>query len=348
MNSSDEFLSEEEGLREERVQRALETFAPTSRILLQEMELGNKEPTPTDILTRMTEIEKEEPRVELLIPRLEPQWLKSGPPSGPSSSLPPLEMAPEKTESAFMRGKWSEQIYVLRLEQDKWYIGKTKNLLARMQYHLRSSEGLRSSVSDTETPPSLSSEDLGLAQEEDRRWTKIYKVLRVEELSVARSDFDEDTITKKYMRKYGIQNVRGGSYTTEHLSDATISLLEKEFQTSQDKCFSCGKFGHLSRDCSSRVNTKPIFGKRVVNVESSIPSAPKVSEKKRVPPGHSPLMAWSPTQSLNQGLAPVSKQSQGFQNQAVIQQKKMCTRCGRNTHFVDTCHAKTHLNGYPL
>lgn len=348
MNSSEEFLSEEREEREERVQQALETFAPTSRILLQEMELGNKEPTPADILSRMEE--KEELRSEL---RLEPQWLKAGLPTSSkeevtprSSSGTPLEMAPEKTESAFMRGKWSEQIYVLRLEQDKWYIGKTKNLLARMQYHLRSS--------DTETPPSLSSEDLGLAQEEslrsseglrsseDRRWTKIYKVLRVEELSVARSDFDEDTITKKYMRKYGIQNVRGGSYTTEHLSDATISLLEKEFQTSQDKCFSCGKFGHLSRDCSSRVNTKPIFGKRVANVESSIPSAPKISEKKRVPPSHSPLVTWSPTQSLNQGLATGPNQSQG------LQQKKMCTRCGRNTHFVDTCHAKTHLNGYPL
>ena len=38
-----------------------------------------------------------------------------------------------------------------------------------------------------------------------------------------------DMHVKKYMRQYGIENVRGGSFTHEHLPSTTIATLETEF-----------------------------------------------------------------------------------------------------------------------
>lgn len=31
-----------------------------------------------------------------------------------------------------------------------------------------------------------------------------------------------------------------------------------------------------------------------------------------------------------------------------IEKKKCCYRCGRNTHFIDSCYATFHLKGYQL
>ena len=39
-----------------------------------------------------------------------------------------------------------------------------------------------------------------------------------------------DSIVKKYMYKYGINNVKGGSYTDEYLSSSQIENIRKEFE----------------------------------------------------------------------------------------------------------------------
>ena len=42
------------------------------------------------------------------------------------------------------------------------------------------------------------------------------------------------------MEKYGIQNVRGGSYCNDLLSYDTIKLLEREVNHANQKCLFCG------------------------------------------------------------------------------------------------------------
>ena len=76
-------------------------------------------------------------------------------------------------------------IYTLRLEQNKYSIGKTNNPEFRIDNHFNSN---------------------GSA------WTKKYKPIEILKIIKNCDDFDEDIYTLKYMSKYGINNVRGGSF----------------------------------------------------------------------------------------------------------------------------------------
>ena len=49
------------------------------------------------------------------------------------------------------------------------------------------------------------------------------------------------------MFDYGIENVRGGSYTKITLDDWQLKALEHEFLSMGDKCFKCKKSGHIAR-----------------------------------------------------------------------------------------------------
>ena len=70
-------------------------------------------------------------------------------------------------------------IYVLKLQGNKYYVGKTTNPTYRLDDHF--SEG-------------------GSA------WTKKYKPISIHELKPDRSDTDEQIVTQEYMQKYGIDN----------------------------------------------------------------------------------------------------------------------------------------------
>jgi predicted GIY-YIG superfamily endonuclease len=119
-------------------------------------------------------------------------------------------------------------IYVLELKNGKYYVGKTnRDIRDRFNEHL-----------------------LGQGSE----WTKKYKVIKVVEIIENQDNFDEDKITKKYMSIYGIDNVRGGSYVSINLMDYQIECLKKELNSSQDKCFKCGNYGHFANNCDIRHN----------------------------------------------------------------------------------------------
>ena len=74
-----------------------------------------------------------------------------------------------------------EIVYVLRLEHEKWFIGKTKNLKWSLKTH------------DEGSPP----------------WTDIHKVIEVSEIY---EKGDSKSITLKYMKRFGWENVRGHAW----------------------------------------------------------------------------------------------------------------------------------------
>jgi hypothetical protein len=153
-----------------------------------------------------------------------------------------------------------EYIYILKLKNNKYYIGKTFNVDNRYEQHLN---GIGSS------------------------WTKKYKPLSILKKILSTSPFDEDKYVKEYMSKYGIDNVRGGSYTSIELDEISLLTLQKELWHSKNLCTRCGRNTHFAKDCYAKTdidgnlidNDKSLY---YTETESSSPSSSSSSSYQEV------------------------------------------------------------------
>ena len=68
--------------------------------------------------------------------------------------------------------------------------------------------------------------------------------------------YDEDKYTIKYMEKYGINNVRGGSFCQIRLSDNNLITLNQMIIGVSNKCYICGSNTHFACECKT-VSVKP-------------------------------------------------------------------------------------------
>ena len=126
-------------------------------------------------------------------------------------------------------------IYILKLQNDKWYIGKSDNPEKRFLQHKNGS---------------------GSA------WTSRHKPLELFKVIENVSPFDEDKFTKEYMSLYGIDNVRGGSYTQIILPEEQKKLIQREIWSMKNLCNNCGSSEHWVRNCTTInniVEEKPII-----------------------------------------------------------------------------------------
>ena len=85
-------------------------------------------------------------------------------------------------------------------------------------------------------------------------WTKLYKPIQVLKIIPDCDDYDEDKYTRIYMDKYGIDNVRGGSFVTVELDQSTVEHLKRMTNGTNDNCFKCGNQGHFAKDCEFTSN----------------------------------------------------------------------------------------------
>jgi hypothetical protein len=196
-------------------------------------------------------------------------------------------------------------IYVLQLEQGKYYIGKTSNPTFRLENHFSSN---------------------GSA------WTKKYKPIQVLELIPNCDKYDEDKYTRKYMDKYGMNNVRGGSFCKIILNESNIATLNQMSNGTNNKCFECGSEEHFAKDCEKDEcwETDNDGDNDGDNDNDEYEEAwcceycDKEFEEEYKCEYH-------------------EKYCNKKTNDTVI-----CFRCGREGHYATTCYASKHIKGYYL
>lgn len=116
-------------------------------------------------------------------------------------------------------------IYILKLQGGRYYVGKSKDPMHRYQEHMNGT---------------------GSA------WTRKHKPIGLEKIIPNQTDFDEDKWVKVYMNKHGIEKVRGGAYVLEELPEFQEEALKSELWGSTNKCTTCGRAGHWAKDCYAK------------------------------------------------------------------------------------------------
>lgn len=180
-------------------------------------------------------------------------------------------------------------VYVLELEHNKIYVGKTNNVDKRITDHFNN---------------------------QGSEWTKKYKPIKT--LTVE-TDKDEDMVVIEMMHKYGVENVRGGSFSRLTLSEEDKNIITRLLRTKYDLCYNCGGNNCFIKDCKKqkqKQNTKKL---RIKN---------NTYDCKRC--------------GRNNHLSKdcfAKKDIYGFQ----IIDKQKCKRCGRNSHLSKDCYAKTNV-----
>lgn len=111
-------------------------------------------------------------------------------------------------------------IYILELENGKYYVGKTKDTNNRIKKHFK-----------------------GYGSE----YTRKYKPVKIDKIHY--NSTDELKYTLEYMKKYGIDNVRGGPFVKLILPKEYVVTIKQIISSEEDRCFNCGEKGHFVRDC---------------------------------------------------------------------------------------------------
>ncbi len=116
-------------------------------------------------------------------------------------------------------------LYLLQLEDDCYYVGKSNTPDVRIGNHF----GGKASA-----------------------WTKLHKP--VELLKVFKADiYDEDKLTIQMMFEKGLDKVRGGSFSFPYLNKEEFKLIRRMIANAHDCCYICFGKDHFAVDCKDRI-----------------------------------------------------------------------------------------------
>jgi predicted GIY-YIG superfamily endonuclease len=202
-------------------------------------------------------------------------------------------------------------IYAIRCNNDRYYVGRTNRLLEERVLEHFTNNG--------------------------SSWTKMYPPDEVVESFESENPLDEDACVKKYMKKYGVENVRGGSYTQINLPEYKLKSLKEEFRNADNTCFKCGLKGHFARDC----NSNDIDENKEKYSPNKTPK--KISKCKRCGrKGHTLEKCRAKIHIDGENVKMVPKCDKASET------TPKCDRCGRKGHVLEKCYAKMHINGNSL
>jgi predicted GIY-YIG superfamily endonuclease len=200
-------------------------------------------------------------------------------------------------------------IYVLRLEGGRYYVGKSDNVMNRYQQHIKGS---------------------GSA------WTRKYKPVSLEKTIENVSSFEEDKVTKMYMSKYGIEKVRGGSYVEIELSEFHTDALKMEIWGAKDLCIQCGRPGHFVKDCYAKTDAS---GNKIEYEEDNDEWGCKYCDR---------TFTTAFGCGVHEKSCNLKNKKTPYVKQVTSKKDRVCYRCGRPGHYSPDCYARTHHMGYTL
>jgi hypothetical protein len=119
-------------------------------------------------------------------------------------------------------------VYVLRLDKDRYYVGKSDNVDKRIYEHFHLGGGAA--------------------------WTKKYKPLeRLHPITPTITDLEsfERAETLDRMWQHGVENVRGWQYTSQKFTEFEYESIFRQMCERKDLCRKCGGAGHMISSCSS-------------------------------------------------------------------------------------------------
>lgn len=213
----------------------------------------------------------------------------------------------------------STNIYILRLQGGKYYVGKSNNVMKRYQEHL---DGKGSS------------------------WTRKYKPIGVEKVIENASPFDEDKYVKEYIAKHGFQKVRGGTYVQEELDEIQMEALKREIWGAQDCCTNCGRKGHFVKDCHAATD---VFGDSLEydsEDESESESDEELTYNCNSNKCNYEFSSEAHFENHKKycGIKTTSKKQ--TVEYSYSKPHNSCYRCGHPGHFASDCYARTDKRGY--
>ena len=214
-------------------------------------------------------------------------------------------------------------IYVLLCEKNRYYIGKTdRPLKARIEEHFR---------------------------QKGSEWTKKYKPIKVVETIKDADEFDEDKYTKKYMKKYGINKVRGGTYTQLELPDYSMLALEKELCSASNLCFRCNRQGHFASQCyaSTKADGSTIYDDSSEEECWCCEHCNKEFATEYEAARHEKNCSKKKNTSFHKIFNNALRIAEQFVVEEVPKRQK-CFRCGRMGHYANECYASSHIRGKRL
>ena len=118
-----------------------------------------------------------------------------------------------------------DSLCVFKLSQNKYYVDKIdKDTLSN--FIELSSINILYNIWEQLHNPNINLNKKNYLELKNIKWLNTYYFIGIEELRNFKESDDLDIITLKYMRKYGLDNVRGGSFQNDIFDEKELKFLK--------------------------------------------------------------------------------------------------------------------------